>query len=52
MQPIEIILIVFCVLVVGGVILSAILRRKSGKGCSGDCSCCSSCRNKNKKLDE
>ncbi len=39
----EILLIVFCVAIVAGVIISSIVRRKQGK-CSGDCGCdCSHC---------
>ena len=43
MGPIEIILIVVCALVVGGVIINRILMRKQGK-CADDCGCdCSHC---------
>lgn len=49
MQPIEIIVIIACVLIVGGVIVRSIINKKKGKtscgcdcsSCSGSCSCCS-----------
>lgn len=49
MQPIEIIVIIACVLIVGGVIVRSIINKKKGKtscgcdcsNCSGSCSCCS-----------
>jgi hypothetical protein len=44
MQPIEIIVIIACVLIVGGVTVSSIINKKKGKnGCGCDCSRCSSC---------
>ena len=54
MTLIEILVIVGCVLVVGGVIISSIINKKKGKtscgcGCT-DCSKCSSCTSK--KQDE
>lgn len=45
MQPIEIIVIIACVLIVGGVIAKAIIDNKRGKtSCGCDCSKCSSCQ--------
>jgi len=48
MTPIEIIVIIAAVLIVGGVIVKSIIDRKKGKtscgcdcsNCSGSCSCC------------
>ena len=42
----EILLIVFCSLLVLGVIVNSIINRKKGKTCCGDCSKCSSCRDR------
>lgn len=42
----EILLIVFCSVSVLGVIVKSIINRKKGKTCSGDCSKCSSCRDR------
>ncbi|MBO5926737.1 MAG: hypothetical protein J6Q38_04195 [Clostridia bacterium] len=39
----EILLIIACASIVVAVIVRSIIRRKNGKTCSGDCSCCSSC---------
>ena len=61
MQPIEIITIIVCVLIVGGVLGTYIYRKIKHKptgGCSGNCSCCSGCSScasikpKEKKNDE
>ena len=47
MTPIEIIVIVACVLIVGGVIAMAIVNKKKGKtSCGCDCSKCSCCCDK------
>lgn len=44
MEPIEIIVIIACVLIVGGVIVKSIIDKKNGKtGCGCDCSKCSGC---------
>ena len=44
MGALEIILIVFCALIVVGVILSRLIRKKKGKaGCDCGCSDCSAC---------
>ena len=54
MQPIEIIVIIACVLIVGGVITTAIINKKKGKSsCGSDCKLCSrhSCCKTNKKDD-
>ena len=55
MQPIEIIVIVACVLIVGGVIVTSIVNKMKGKtscGCDcSKCSGCSTCKNVNKKED-
>lgn len=54
MEPIEIIVIIACVLIVGGVLITSIINKKKGKtSCGCDCSTCSSCckRSKNKKND-
>ena len=41
MQPIEIIVIIACVLIVGGVIVTSIINKKKGKtSCGCDCSNC------------
>ena len=52
MQLIEIIVIIACVLIVGGVILRQIVNKKKGKtscGCDcSSCSYCSSCKKENK----
>ena len=51
MTLIEILVIIGCVLIVGGVITSAIMNKKKGKtSCGCDCSKCSGCstyKNKN-----
>ena len=54
MQPIEIIVIIACVLIVGGVIAKVIIDKKKGKtSCGCDCSCCSNCSScKVKKEDK
>ena len=51
MRPIEIIVIIACVLIVGGVIATSIINKKKGKNsCGCDCANCSSCSVcKNKK---
>ena len=54
MEPIEIIVIIACVLIVGGVLITSIINKKKGKSsCGCDCSTCSSsCKySKNKKKD-
>ncbi len=44
MQPIEIIVIIACVLIVGGVTVASIINKKKGKNsCGCNCSCCSNC---------
>lgn len=41
MQPIEIIVIAACSLIVAGVIIAAVIRKKKGKtSCGCDCSSC------------
>ena len=46
MQPIEIIVIISCVLIVVGVILKSVIDKKKGKSsCGCDCSHCSGCSN-------
>ena len=50
MEAIEIIVIVACVLIVGGVIASHLINKKKGKNsCCSDCSSCSYCNSCNKK---
>ena len=53
MQPIEVIVIIACVLIVGGVIAMSIINKKKGKtSCGCDCSKCSSncaCKTQNKE---
>lgn len=56
MEPIEIIVIIASVLIVGGVIVKSIIDKKKGKtSCGCNCSNCSKCRscniNQNKKED-
>lgn len=47
MKPIEIIVIIACVLIVGLVIAKSIIDKKKGKtSCCGNCSSCKSCRYK------
>ena len=51
MTPIEIIVIIGCVLIVGGVITTSIINKKKGKttcGCCSDCSKCKCCSSKGK----
>ena len=49
MEPIEIIVIIACVLIVGGVIVTSIINKKRGKtSCCGDCSKCKCCHTDNK----
>lgn len=44
MQPIEIVLVLFCALVVVGVVAASFVRRKRGKpGCGCDCADCGHC---------
>ncbi|MBQ7235682.1 MAG: FeoB-associated Cys-rich membrane protein [Clostridia bacterium] len=44
MQPIEIIVIIACVVIVAGVIVKSIIDKKKGKtSCGCDCSKCSGC---------
>jgi len=54
MGPLEIALIIVCVLIVGGVVFASIKRKKQGKcscDCGGDCAHCAKCveylKNKN-----
>ena len=50
MQPIEIIVIIACVLIVGGVIGKAIYDKKKGKSsCCCDCSKCAKCHKNDKE---
>lgn len=52
MQPIEIVVIIGAVLVVLGVLIGHIHKKKSGKtGCSGCSGCCSSCSSCNLSKD-
>ena len=55
MEPIEIIVIIACVLIVGGVIFKAVYDKKKGKtSCGCDCSkCygCSACKESQKDKD-
>ena len=54
MQAIEIVVIVLCVLIVGGVIAKAIIDKKKGKtSCGCDCAHCSGCgvKRQNNKED-
>ncbi len=49
MGPIEIIVIIACVLIVGGVIAKSIVNKIKGKnscGCGCDCSTCKGCSTK------
>lgn len=49
MEPIEIVVIIACVLIVGGVIVTSIINKKRGKtSCCGDCSKCKCCHTDNK----
>lgn len=51
MKPIEIIVIIACALIVGGVIISSIINKKKGKtSCGCNCANCLGC--KYKKKDE
>lgn len=44
MQPVEIVLIIACALIVVGVAVSAVVRKKRGKtGCGCDCADCGHC---------
>ena len=44
MQPVEIVLIIACALIVAGVAVSAVVRKKRGKtGCGCDCADCGHC---------
>ena len=44
MEPIEIIVIIASVLIVGSVIITSIINKKKGKnGCCSDCSKCKNC---------
>ena len=48
MKPIEIIVIIACVLIVGLVIVKTIIDKKKGKSsCCGNCSKCKSCHYSN-----
>ena len=53
MTLIEILVIIACVLIVGGVILSTILNKKKGKtSCGCDCAHCSGCSSIKKKTED
>ena len=55
MEPIEIIVIIACVLIVGGVIVMSIINKKKGKtSCGCDCGSCKGCLacNKSQKTNE
>ncbi len=53
MEPIEIIVIIACILIVGGVMTTAIINKKNGKtSCGCDCKSCSSCHSCNLKKEE
>ena len=55
MGPLEIILIIACVGIVGGVIAASIKRKKQGKcscDCGGDCAHCAACMAAMKKQKE
>ncbi len=53
MTLIEILVIIACVLIVGGVIISTILNKKKGKtSCGCDCAHCSGCSKLNKKTED
>ncbi len=53
MTPIEIIVIIACVLIVGGVIAHSIINKKKGKtSCGCDCSNCSSCKRCDKNTEK
>lgn len=50
MQPIEIIVIIASVLIVGGVIIASIINKKKGKtSCGCDCAHCKGCASKTRK---
>ena len=51
----EIVLIICCVAIVGGVNAASRIRKKQGKcsgDCGGDCSLCCHCQNANKDLKD
>ena len=53
MTLIEVVVIIACVLIVGGVILSAILNKKKGKtSCGCNCAHCSGCSSIKKKTED
>ena len=53
MTLIEILVIIACVLIVGGVILSTIINKKKGKtSCGCDCAHCSGCSSIKKKTED
>ena len=53
MQPIEIIVIVASVLIVGGVIAMGIINKKKGKtSCGCNCASCKGCAHKTKEQKE
>ena len=53
MEFIEIVVIISCVLIVGGVIASSIINKKKGKtSCGCNCSVCKNCSCAIKKDDE
>ncbi len=54
MKPIDVIILVVAVLIVGGVIALSVIRKKQGKSvgcdcssCSGNCSCCNAAKKQN-----
>ncbi len=52
MEPIEIIVIMACVLIVGGVVIKSIINKIKGRtsyGCGGDCCKCKGCSSVIKK---
>lgn len=53
MTLIEVLVIIACVLIVGGVILSTIINKKKGKtSCGCDCAHCSGCSSIKKKTED
>ena len=53
MQLIEILVIIACVLIVGGVTITSIINRKKGKSsCGCNCANCVGCRAMNKKEEK
>ena len=53
MTPLEIIVIIACVLIVGSVIITSIINKKKGKNsCGCNCKNCSMSCNKNNKVNK